>query len=171
MQERSALRHPAAARIANLLAVSAVALGLAACEKMKEPTTGQKIDSALERTEQAAAAAKADAQKAMQAAQVKVEEGATKAEAAARDAEAAARQAGNSALAMADDGAITAQVSSGLAKDPDLSALKIDVDTHNGVVTLKGPAPSQAAKDRAATIAQGVKGVSSVLNQLDIKPG
>ncbi len=170
MQEPSALRHPAA-RIANLLAVSAVALGLAACEKMKEPTTGQKIDSALERTEQAAAAAKANAEKAMQSAQVKVEEGAAKAEVAARDAEAAARQAANSALAIADDAAITAQVSSGLAKEPDLSALKINVNTHNGVVTLKGPAPSQTAKDKAANIAQGVKGVSSVVNQLDVQPG
>lgn len=68
-----------------------------------------------------------------------------------------------------DDAAITAQVSAGLAKDPTLSALKIDVDTRDGVVTLNGPAPTQEAKDRATAIAQGVKGVSSVMNQLSVK--
>ena len=68
-----------------------------------------------------------------------------------------------------DDVSITARVSAGLAKDSALSALKIDVDTSNGVVTLKGPAPTQDAKDRASSIAQGVKGVSSVVNQLTVQ--
>jgi osmotically-inducible protein OsmY len=41
----------------------------------------------------------------------------------------AAKRAGAAASATADDAAITASVSAGLAKDPDLSAIKIDVDT------------------------------------------
>ena len=68
-----------------------------------------------------------------------------------------------------DDMAITASVASGLAKDAELSAIKIDVDTKNGKVTLYGPAPSAAARDRATTIAKSIKGVSSVDNKLVIK--
>ena len=58
-----------------------------------------------------------------------------------------------------------------LAKDKDLSAIKIDVDTQNGVVTLSGPAPTATAKQRASEIARTVKGVSSVNNQLTVKAG
>ena len=156
-------------RIAGLLAVTALAFGLSACDKMKEPTVGQKIDAAVEQTEKAAAEAKAKVQQALESAGAKVEQGAVKAEAAAEGAGDAARQAGNAVLEKMDDAAITAQVSAGLAKDPTLSALKIDVDTRDGVVTLNGPAPTQEAKDRATAIAQGVKGVSSVMNQLSVK--
>ena len=156
-------------RIAGVLAVTALAFGLTACDKMKEPTVGQKIDAAVEQTEKAAAEAKAKAQQALESAGAKVEQGAVKAEAAAEGAGDAARQAGNAVLEKMDDAAITAQVSAGLAKDPTLSALKIDVDTRDGVVTLNGPAPTQEAKDRATAIAQGVKGVSSVMNQLSVK--
>ena len=156
-------------RIAGLLAVTALAFGLSACDKMKEPTVGQKIDAAVEQTEKAAAEAKAKAQQALESAGAKVEQGAVKAEAAAEGAGDAARQAGNAVLEKMDDAAITAQVSAGLAKDPTLSALKIDVDTRDGVVTLNGPAPTQEAKDRATAIAQGIKGVSSVMNQLSVK--
>ena len=65
-----------------------------------------------------------------------------------------------------DDATITAQVNAGLAKDPDLSAVKINVDTVNGKVTLNGPAPSTVARDRAETIAKAVTGVTAVNNQL-----
>ena len=41
-------------RIASLLAVSAMALGLAGCDKMKEPTVGEKLDSAIDKTQRAA---------------------------------------------------------------------------------------------------------------------
>ncbi len=156
----------------NMLAVGAITLGLAACDKMKEPTTtGQRIDSAIEKTENAAAKAEIEARNAMEAAQTRMESGAAKTEAAAENAADAMRSAGNSALAMADDATVTAQVSAGLAKDPVLSAIKIDVDTHAGNVTLSGPAPTQTALDRATAIAQGVKGVVSVNNQLRLTPG
>ena len=161
--------HRPASRIAGILAVSAMALGLVACDKMKEPTMGQKLDSAVENTERAAAEAKVDAEKAMQSAQSKMEAGAAKTEAAAANAGNAVREAGSTAMEMVDDAGITAQVSAGLAKDPSLSGLKIDVDTRNGILTLNGPAPTQDAKDRATGIAQGVKGVSSVVNHLTIQ--
>ena len=38
-------------------------------------------------------------------------------------------------------------------------------------MTLRGPAPTQAALERATAIAQGVKGVLSVTNELTVTPG
>ena len=139
---------PPAHRIASILAVSVVALGLSACGKNEEPTVGQRLDSAVEKTEQAAADARAKTESAMENAGTKMEQGAA------------------TAKGVIDDATITAQVSAGLAKDPDLSAVKIDVDTVNGAVTLNGPAPSTVARDRAETIAKAVTGVTSVNNQL-----
>ena len=68
-----------------------------------------------------------------------------------------------------DDIAITASVSAGLTKDADLSAIKIDVDTKNGAVSLMGPGPSTTARDGATTIAKGIKGVVSVDNKRVVK--
>ena len=162
-------------RIASVLAVSAIALGLAACDKMKLPTTtettGQRIDSAIEKTENAAAKAEVEARKAFAETQARLKVGAAKTEVVAEKAGEAMRDAGSSALALAEDAAVTAQVSAGLAKDPGLSVLKIDVDTHAGLVTLNGPAPTQSARERATAIAQSVKGVVSVVNHLTVPPG
>lgn len=139
-------------RIASVLAVSALALGLAACSKTEDATVGQRLDSAVDRTEQAATDARIKAEAAMQSAGNKMEQGS------------------QAAKEKIDDATITAQVSAGLAKDPDLSAIKIDVDTVNGSVTLNGPATTPAAKQRAETIASAVKGVTSVNNQLTVTP-
>ena len=135
-------------RVASILAVSALALGLSACGKTEDPTVGQRLDSAVEKTEQAATDTRNQAESAMQSAENKIEQGA------------------NTAKAAMGDAAITAQVSASLAKDPDLSALKIDVDTVDGKVTLNGPAPTTVARDRAETLAKAVAGVTSVNNQL-----
>jgi hyperosmotically inducible periplasmic protein len=57
-------------------------------------------------------------------------------------------------------------VKTALAGDAQLSAISIGVDTTNNVVTLTGPAPSQAAADRASDLAKAVDGVTEVRNQL-----
>ncbi|MNT20998.1 Osmotically-inducible protein Y precursor [compost metagenome] len=88
---------------------------------------------------------------------------------ATADVKEAAKDATAAVTATVDDAAITASVSAGLAKDPDLSAIKIDVDTKGGAVSLKGPAPTAAAKSRAEEIAKAVQGVKSVNNQLEVK--
>ncbi len=81
----------------------------------------------------------------------------------------AVKDAGTAVANTVDDAAITAAISAGLAKDPDLSAIKIDVDTKAGAVSLQGPAPSAAAKERAEQVAKGVQGVTSVDNRLEVK--
>lgn len=67
------------------------------------------------------------------------------------------------------DAAITASVNAELARDDELSALGIDVDTDGGRVTLSGSAPSQEAVQRASELAQKVRGVSGVENELTVE--
>lgn len=147
----------------RLLAVTAFsALALTACGEKSNTTAGEKVDSAVARTEQAGADAKAKLQELTADAKAKLDS-------STASGEASAKQGMNDAKAAIDDAAITASVSAGLAKDADLSAIKINVDTKAGVVSLRGPAPTAAAKGRAEEIARAVKGVSSVDNQLEIK--
>lgn len=89
---------------------------------------------------------------------------------AARDAKEAS--ASQLAAGMADqlkDDAIAIKVTTGLAADRNLSALKIRVESQGGVVTLRGPAPTLAAKERAEEIARNVMGVTDVHNQLSVQ--
>jgi osmotically-inducible protein OsmY len=67
-----------------------------------------------------------------------------------------------------DDAMITTSVKAELAKDSNLSAMKINVDTSQGRVLLKGTAPSNEAREHATTLAQNVKGVVAVDNQLKV---
>jgi osmotically-inducible protein OsmY len=67
-----------------------------------------------------------------------------------------------------DDVGIGAKIKADLAADPDLSALKINVDTTQGVVRLKGEVKSMALRRKAEDLARKVKGVKSVDNQLVI---
>ncbi|HEY9237973.1 MAG TPA: BON domain-containing protein [Burkholderiaceae bacterium] len=67
-----------------------------------------------------------------------------------------------------DDAMITSSVKTELAKDSNLSASKINVDTSQGRVLLKGSAPSPEAREHATTLARNVKGVTSVDNQLKV---
>lgn len=146
-------------------AALACALGLAACDQNSSSTTaGQKVDAAIEKTRETASEVKAEAKTALNDAERRIDQNAPRVEAGARDAGAAVKQ-------TADDVAITAQVSAALAKDPDLSAIKINVDTNGGAVVLNGPAPSEAARMRASEIAKGVTGVVSVDNRLMLKAG
>ena len=47
--------------------------------------------------------------------------------------------------------------------------MKIQVETDNaGVVTLSGTTATQAAKDKADSIARAVKGVTSIDNQIKV---
>lgn len=138
---------------------------LAACgKKIDDQTVGQKLDTAVAKTEQAATDAKAKAEASMGKAEVAMKDAASK-------AEASGKSTADKVANTMDDVSITTAVSAELVRDPDLSALKINVDTKNGGVTLNGPAPTLAAKEKATTIARAVKGVTSVDNKLVVKGG
>ncbi len=145
-------------------ALAAVA-GISACGKKDDSqTAGQKLDAAVTSTQQAAAEAKTKAETSMAKAGDAMKD-------AAQKAQASGSQTATSMAGTVEDVAITASVAAGFAKDADLSAIKIDVDTKNGKVTLYGPVPSSAARDRATTIAKSIKGVNAVDNKLVVKPG
>ena len=136
---------------------------LAACNDAdSSKTAGQRLDGAVAKTEQTASEIKDATKASVDSAAVILRDGAAQ-------AKAAAKSAGDSMNANGDDAAITASVATGLVKDPDLSALKIDVDTRQGVVHMYGPAPSEAARLRATEIANSVKGVRGVDNKLTVK--
>lgn len=72
--------------------------------------------------------------------------------------------------AMYTDGSLTAAVKSKLMGDPVVSALRIDVDTEDGVVTLSGDVRSEAEKEQALKLARETEGVTSVTDRLTVRP-
>ena len=70
----------------------------------------------------------------------------------------------------ASSAALTTKVKTALASDVGMRTMtSIDVDSDNGVVTLKGKVDSAAAKKKAEEIAKKVDGVKSVKNQLRVE--
>lgn len=61
-----------------------------------------------------------------------------------------------------DDTWITTKVKASLLADEDVAGLEIDVETVNGVVTLRGDVASQTQVDEARRIAADIKGVTDV---------
>jgi hyperosmotically inducible periplasmic protein len=80
----------------------------------------------------------------------------------------AVAETGAKLSAKVDDAMITASVKTELAKDSALSAVKINVDTESGRVSLKGTAPSKESREQATALARNVTGVVSVDNQLTV---
>lgn len=67
------------------------------------------------------------------------------------------------------DSVITTKVKAELAAEKVASLVKINVDTDShGAVVLTGSAANQTAVDRAVSIAKGVKGVTSVKNEIKV---
>lgn len=67
------------------------------------------------------------------------------------------------------DSVITTKIKAELAAEKMSSLVKINVDTDKaGAVTLSGTAASQAAVDKAVSIAKGVKGVTHVKNEIKV---
>jgi hyperosmotically inducible periplasmic protein len=142
----TAMRH--AVTLATVLIATAAALALAACGQPNGSTTGN--DTETSSAQRAAADIRA---------------------AASAAAEKARQIAGTEATAVAEaarDMSISAKVSAELAKDQQLSATSIQVDTKDGRVELSGSAPSVIARDRAETIASQVDGVVAVENHLTV---
>jgi hyperosmotically inducible protein len=130
--------------VAALLSVGGVGCGErvdSAGSAPANPTAGQRLDAAVDKTERAATQMRAEAERAAGTVERKI-----------------------------DDAAITASVMAKLAQDSELSAMKIDVTTTSGVVTLAGPASSAQSKDRATSLAQAVDGVAGVNNNLQVGP-
>jgi hyperosmotically inducible protein len=75
-------------------------------------------------------------------------------------------------LACAEtDPGVTTAVKAKLAADDTVKAYRIDVDTKEKVVTLKGEVDTAGAKTRAVELAKGTTGVRDVVDQLTVKDG
>jgi hyperosmotically inducible protein len=77
--------------------------------------------------------------------------------------------AGNKMATGIDNARITTSVKAKYAADRMVSALTIDADTNNGVVTLKGTANSTEAIARAIELALETDGVHQVVSLLTVK--
>ena len=150
MEQTNPRRLRPIAAVTAALALTA----LAACNRPADDrTAGERVDSAIAKTERKANAVEQDAKT------------------ATANAGQAAERAANDVSDKVKDAAITTAVNAKLAQDKSLSALRIDVDTVNGRVSLRGTAPDPAARERATTLASAVDGVVSVDNQLTVGKG
>ncbi len=66
------------------------------------------------------------------------------------------------------DDIINDQVRVKLASDSEIGGMAIDVDVHQGVVTLKGKVRTDKMRSKAEKVAKKVKGVTSVNNRLAV---
>jgi hyperosmotically inducible protein len=64
-----------------------------------------------------------------------------------------------------DDSLITTKIKARFAADPQVSALAINIDTANGIVSLTGVVDSEQARQRAIQLSQGTEGVKQVNTQ------
>jgi osmotically-inducible protein OsmY len=70
---------------------------------------------------------------------------------------------------MTADSAVSTSVRSRLAANASLKGLNISVDTHDGVVTLRGQVSKVEQKTAAEAQARSVSGVRSVQNLLTVR--
>ena len=68
------------------------------------------------------------------------------------------------------DGWLVMKVHSEMVDEDVLAGSNIDVDVKNGVVTLQGTVPTEAARARAVAVAKANDGVKNVVDQLKIAP-
>lgn len=74
----------------------------------------------------------------------------------------------NAVQTTVDDATLNTKVNSALVSDPVTKARQIDVEVSKGVVQLNGFVDSEAAKERAEDVAEGVAGVTDVRNNLEV---
>jgi osmotically-inducible protein OsmY len=73
-----------------------------------------------------------------------------------------------SAAVPSGDDALSAKVQSQLSSDTQVKSAAIEVSAKNGVVLLQGTVPSNAAKQRALTVARGTEGVTQVVDRISV---
>lgn len=139
----------------GFLVVAALAAGvsaLAVSSYYDHRSVGEKLDATVQNTKQVV--------------HEQVQDLRSSAKAAVHDS----AQVGDRAASAVADAGITAAVKTALAADPHLSAVKINVNTDRGVVSLEGPAPDDRSRERAEVLAAAPSGVVRVENRLVVKP-
>jgi len=150
MTSRRHILSPLSVRSAVPFAALLASLALGACSRHDERSVQERVDATEARAERQTEQAKAEANRSLDTATKATEE------------------AGAKVANAVSDAAITTAVNAQLARDPGLDAGKIDVDTSQGRVVLRGSAPDETAKERAKRIALAVNGVHAVDNYLTV---
>jgi hyperosmotically inducible protein len=75
-----------------------------------------------------------------------------------------------SQVAAIKDGWLVTKLHSLFVPEDALSGSNIDVDVKDGMVTLEGSVPNEAARDKALAISKGADGVKGVTDRLRIAP-
>lgn len=70
---------------------------------------------------------------------------------------------------IVDDGAITTRINSALIGAKGVKTFDIDVDTYEGIVTLKGKVASAKIRNRVIRICKETAGVKKVISKLKIE--
>ena len=153
-----------------ILCGAVLAAGCDRAERNDNDTLGEKVDRAGDKIAHEAAEVGDAADRGLDATGRKIDAGIASAEQSVERAADRAAEQGEEWGDKLSDSSLTVKTKSALIADPDLSALKIDVDTKNGVVTLRGEVASSAAADKASMVVKGIDGVVSVDNQLRIGP-
>ena len=68
-----------------------------------------------------------------------------------------------------DDSVITTKIKAAVLNEPSLKSAEINVETFKGEVQLSGFVSSQADIQKTVEVARGVKGVTSVKNDMRVK--
>lgn len=154
-------------RVWMLTALIALLVGVSGCKGHVEKNAEGETTSVGVKTDPAATEAVKEAG----------QDVADAAKEAGQDVKEGAEQAGDAIAEGADkaaqatgDAAVTAKVKAMLIADPEVGALKIEVDTVDGKVTLTGSAESAYQKKEAGKLAQHTEGVKSVSNLIVVVP-
>jgi hypothetical protein len=78
-------------------------------------------------------------------------------------------RAGERVADAASDSTVTMKIQAKYATDDVVKSRDINVDTINGVVTLKGQVDSRRERDSAEQIARATEGVKRVVNELTVR--
>ncbi|PHR65630.1 BON domain-containing protein [Pseudidiomarina marina] len=127
-----------------LILASLAALVLSACSQQEQDDTREKAQSSLEQATEAT-------------------------QQAASDAADYTRETAERTGDFLSDSAITARVKTALFEADQVSAGNINVETINGHVVLSGVVATSEEAELAAQLAQGVEGVKSVENDIEVQ--
>ncbi len=79
-------------------------------------------------------------------------------------------RAGAAVTTSVDDATLSTRVKTALLNEPQLGALRIDVNAESGVVTLVGEVKTPAEEQRAVAVARSIGGVRDVRSTLKVEP-
>lgn len=80
-----------------------------------------------------------------------------------------AAMSGGTVAGSVDDATLSTRVKTALLNEPDLGALRIDVNTEDGVVNLVGTVSTPGEEQRAVAVAKGIRGVRDVRSSLKVE--